>query len=40
MLAHIVHVISEIDPLKYLLRKAMLTRHLAKRMMILLEFKI
>ena len=40
MLAHIVHLVAKIDPLKYLLSKAALTGHLAKWMMILLEFDI
>ena len=40
MLAHIVHLVAKIDPLKYLLRKVVLTGHLAKWMMILLEFDI
>lgn len=40
MLAHIVNLIAKIDPLKYLLRKVVLTRNLAKWIMILLEFDI
>lgn len=40
MLAHTVHLIAKIDPLKYLLSKAMLTSRLAKWMMIILEFDI
>ena len=38
MLAHTVHLIAKIDPLKYFLSKAALTGHLAKWMMILSEF--
>lgn len=40
MLAHIVHLIAKINPLNYLLSKVVLTGHLAKWMMILLEFDI
>lgn len=40
MLAHIVHLVAKIYPLKYLLRKVVLTGHLGKWMMILLEFEI
>ena len=40
MLAHIVHLIAKIDPLKYLLSKATLIGYMAKGMMILLEFDI
>ena len=40
MLAHLVHLIAKIDPLKYFLSKAALTSRLAKWMMILLEFDI
>ena len=40
MLAHTVHLVAKIIPLKYLLRKAMLTGYLAKWMMILSEFDI
>ena len=40
MLAHTVHLIAKIDSLKYLLRKVVLTGHLAKWMMILIEFDI
>ena len=40
MLAHTVHLVAKIDPLKYLLRKIALTSLLAKWMMILSEFHI
>ena len=40
MLAHTIHLIEKIDPLKYLLGKATLMGRLAKWMMILLEFDI
>ena len=40
MLGHTTQLIAKIDPLKYLLSKATLTRKLAKWMMILLEFDI
>lgn len=40
MLAHTIHLIAKIDPLKYLLGKAALTGRLAKWMMILSEFDI
>ena len=40
MLTHIVHLIAKIDPLKYLLKKVVLTGHLAKWMMILSQFDI
>lgn len=40
MLAHTIHLIAKIDPLKYLLSKAMLTVHLAKWMTIFSEFDI
>ena len=40
MLAHTVHLVAKIDPLKYLLSKAVLTGRLAKWMMILSEFDI
>ena len=40
MLAHTTHLISKIDPLKYLLSKATLTDKLAKWMMVLSEFDI
>lgn len=40
MLAHTIHLIAKIDPLKYLLSKAALTGHLAKWIMILFEFDI
>ena len=40
MLTHIVHLIAEIDPLKYLLSKFTLTSHLAKWMMIISKFEI
>lgn len=40
MLAHKVHLIAKIDPLKYLLSKAALTSRLAKWMMVLFEFDI
>ena len=40
MLAHTIHLIAKINPLKYLLRKATLTGLLAQWMMILLEFDI
>ena len=40
MLAHTVHLIAKIDPLKYLLSKVALTGRLAKWMMILSEFDI
>ena len=40
MLAQIVHLITKIDPLKYLSGKAMLTGRLAKWMMIFSKFEI
>lgn len=40
MLAHTIHLIEKIDPLKYLLGKDALTGRLAKWMMILSEFDI
>ena len=40
MLAHTVHLIAKIDPLKYLLSKVALTGCLAKWMVILFEFDI
>lgn len=40
MLAHSIKLIAKIDPLKYLLNKAALTRRLAKWVMILTEFDI
>ena len=40
MLVNITQIFTKIDPLKYLLNKAALTRWLAKWMMILLEFDI
>ena len=40
MLAHTVHLIAKIDPLKYILSKATLTGHLAKWIMILSKFDI
>lgn len=40
MLAHTVHLIAKIDPLKYLLSKAVLIGRLAKWMMILSKFDI
>lgn len=40
MLTHTVKLIAKIDPLKYLLNKANLTRRLAKWVMILSEFDI
>ena len=40
MLAHTVHLIAKIDPLKYLLNKVALTGCLAKWMMILSKFEI
>ena len=40
MLVHIVHLISKIDPLKYMLSKSTLTGRLAKWVMLLSEFDI
>jgi hypothetical protein len=40
MLAHTVKLVTKIDPLKYLLRKATLIGRLAKWVMILSEFDI
>lgn len=40
MLTHKIQLIAKIDPLKYLLSKAMLTCHLAKWVMLLSEFDI
>ena len=40
MLAHTIHLIEKIDPLKYLLGKAALIGRLAKWMMVLSEFDI
>lgn len=40
MLAHTIHLIAKIDPLKYLLGKAALMGRLAKWMMILSKFDI
>ena len=40
MLAHTIHLVAKIDPLKYLLSKAALTGCLDKWMMILSEFDI
>jgi len=40
MLAHTVHLVAKIDPLKYLLNKAALSGCLAKWMMILSKFDI
>ena len=40
MLAHTIHLVAKIDPLKYLLSKAALTGRLAKWMMVLTEFDI
>ena len=40
MLAHTIHLIEKIDPLKYLLGKAALIGRISKWMMILLEFDI
>ena len=40
MLSHIVHLIAKIDPFKYLLSKAALTKHLAKWMIIFSKFDI
>ena len=40
MLAHTIHLIEKIDPLKYFLGKAPLMGRLAKWMMILSEFHI
>jgi hypothetical protein len=40
MLVHIVNLITKIDPLKYLLRKATITGRLAKWVMISSEFDI
>ena len=40
MLGHAVHLISKIDPLKYMLSKIALIGHLAKWVMLLSEFDI
>ena len=40
MLAHTIHLIAKIDPLKYLIGKVTLIGRLAKWMMILSEFDI
>ena len=40
MLGHTVHLISKIDPLKYMLSKIALTGHLAKWVMLLSKFDI
>ena len=40
MLGHTVHLISKIDPLKYILSKSTLIDHLAKWVMLLSEFDI
>lgn len=40
MLSHTVHLISKIDPLKYMLSRTALTSHLAKWVMLLSEFDI
>ena len=40
VLAHATQLVTKIDPVKYLLNKAGLTRWLAKWMIILLEFDI
>ena len=40
MLSHIVHLISKIDPLKYMLLKTTLTNHLEKWATFLSEFNI
>lgn len=40
MLVHMVHLIAKIDPLKYLLSKAKITRRLAKWMIIFSKFDI
>jgi hypothetical protein len=40
MLSHPIKLITKINPLKYLLAKAMLTRRMAKWVMLLSEFDI